>query len=95
MPCLPTRRRTSGLGDCLGVNIATETKRVCATDHGRMDTERVRGGTVGFVAGCVLAVGSAVMFLRSLSGGGETPTSARMECGVGPGKVGLACGGTF
>lgn len=66
----------------------------CAGDDSTAQTMGTLA-VVGFVGGGVLAATSAVLFLVSGGGHREQATRAFVGCGMGPGELGVACGGRF
>ena len=48
----------------------------------------------GFVTGAVLAISSVVLFATAPARGGR-PVASAFGCGVGPGAVGITCGGSL
>lgn len=69
-------------------------EEACASDRSTAESMRVVA-VVGFAGGAAAAVASTVLFLTS----GERRATAReragVRCGLGPGDVGIQCGGVF
>lgn len=76
---------------CLRDNGMTRAQN-CADDRATVDTATALGWTGIAVGGALVAI-SAVLFVSAPRG--ERAVARWLRCGVGPGTVGAACGGTF